>query len=251
MKERAGRLQCGARRSDRSAASRSLVGVNAYTETEPSPLTANGIEGIRQSRAVEIEQIAALQAWRARRDDKAVRQALADLEAAAAEGRNIMPPSIACAKAGVTTGEWGGEPAQGVRRISRADRRRRQARDRARRGSRKFAREVEQLSGKLAARSLSWSASPVSTATPTAPSRSPSARAMPGWRWSMTASGSRPPRSSQQAREADAHVVGLSILSGSHVSLVREVVAALARGGPGRCTGRRRRHHPARGRQTS
>ena len=57
--------------------------------------------------SVEIEQVAALQAWRQRRDDKAVRQALVDLKSAAAEGRNIMPPSIAAAKAGVTTGEWG------------------------------------------------------------------------------------------------------------------------------------------------
>ena len=58
--------------------------------------------------SVEIEQVAALQAWRQRRDDKAVRQALVDLKSAAAEGRNIMEPSIAAAKAGVTTGEWGG-----------------------------------------------------------------------------------------------------------------------------------------------
>jgi (2R)-ethylmalonyl-CoA mutase len=85
-----------------------LVGVNAYTETEPSPLAATGVEGILTvPESVEIEQVAALQAWRQRRDDKAVRQALVDLKSAAAEGRNIMPPSIAAAKAGVTTGEWG------------------------------------------------------------------------------------------------------------------------------------------------
>src|SRR6185437_12765891 len=84
-----------------------LVGVNAYTETEPSPL-AGGIEGIiTVPESVEIEQVAALQAWRRDRDDKAVTQALIDLKSAAAEGRNIMPPSIAAAKAGVTTGEWG------------------------------------------------------------------------------------------------------------------------------------------------
>ena len=73
-----------------------LVGVNAYTETEPSPLSASGIEGIQTiPESVEIEQIAALQAWRQKRDDKVVRQALVDLKTAAAEGRNIMPPSIA------------------------------------------------------------------------------------------------------------------------------------------------------------
>ena len=85
-----------------------LVGVNAYTETEELPLSASGIEGILTvPESVEIGQIAALQAWRQNRDDKAVRQALVDLKAAAAEGRNIMPPSIAAAKVGVTTGEWG------------------------------------------------------------------------------------------------------------------------------------------------
>jgi ethylmalonyl-CoA mutase len=85
-----------------------LVGVNAYTETEPSPLAAAADGIITVPESVEIEQVAALQAWRQQRDDKAVRQALVDLKSAAAEGRNIMEPSIAAAKAGVTTGEWGG-----------------------------------------------------------------------------------------------------------------------------------------------
>ena len=84
-----------------------LVGVNAYTETEPAPLSAGADGIITVPESVEIEQVAALQAWRQRRDDKAVRQALIELKSAAAEGRNIMEPSIAAAKAGVTTGEWG------------------------------------------------------------------------------------------------------------------------------------------------
>jgi (2R)-ethylmalonyl-CoA mutase len=84
-----------------------LVGVNAYTETEPSPL-AGGEDGILTvPESVEIEQVANLQAWRQRRKEKEVRRALIDLKAAAQEGRNIMEPSIAAAKAGVTTGEWG------------------------------------------------------------------------------------------------------------------------------------------------
>src|SRR5262249_3435949 len=56
---------------------------------------------------VETNQVARLQAWRGARDDGAVEAALADLRRAAEAGRNIMEPSIACAKAGVTTGEWG------------------------------------------------------------------------------------------------------------------------------------------------
>ena len=59
-----------------------LVGVNAYTETEPSPLASTGIEGILTvPESVEIEQVAALHAWRQRRDEKAVRTALVDLTA--------------------------------------------------------------------------------------------------------------------------------------------------------------------------
>ncbi len=84
-----------------------LVGVNAYTETEPSPLAASADGILTVKEAVEIEQVANLQDWRQRRDDKAVRSALIELKAAASEGRNIMEPSIAAAKAGVTTGEWG------------------------------------------------------------------------------------------------------------------------------------------------
>ena len=83
-----------------------VVGVNKYTSTEPSPLmTADG--GIMVvDPAVEQAQIDSLNAWRANRNQGAVDAALADLRAAAFEGRNVMPPSIAAAKAGATTGEW-------------------------------------------------------------------------------------------------------------------------------------------------
>jgi (2R)-ethylmalonyl-CoA mutase len=84
-----------------------VVGVNRWAETEPSPLAAGAgaIEAVDP--AVEQEQVERLRAWRAARDAKEVTKALAELEAAAREGRNVMEPSIACAKAGVTTGEWG------------------------------------------------------------------------------------------------------------------------------------------------
>ncbi|WP_072396566.1 protein meaA [Hyphomicrobium sp. CS1GBMeth3] len=84
-----------------------VVGVNRWTETEPSPLTAGEGAIMVVDPAVEAEQVERLKAWRASRDAKAVEKAIADLEAAAKEGRNIMESSIACAKAGVTTGEWG------------------------------------------------------------------------------------------------------------------------------------------------
>ena len=84
-----------------------LVGVNRFAETEPSPLTADGDGGILVvDPAVEAEQVAALEAWRAARDDAAVRAALDELARVAATGENVMPATIAAARAGVTTGEW-------------------------------------------------------------------------------------------------------------------------------------------------
>ena len=85
-----------------------VVGVNRWPETEPSPLSTGEGLVVAVDPGIEKEQVEKLQAWRASRDAKAVKGALADLERAAKEGGNIMEPSIACAKAGVTTGEWGG-----------------------------------------------------------------------------------------------------------------------------------------------
>src|SRR6478672_7892693 len=84
-----------------------VVGGNKYVEAEPSPLTAGDGAIMVVPHHVEAEQVARLNEWRAARDDKAVQGALAALRAAAQENRNIMEPSIAAAKAGVTTGEWG------------------------------------------------------------------------------------------------------------------------------------------------
>ncbi len=85
-----------------------VVGVNKWTETEPSPLTTGDGSIMVVDPKMEAEQVGKLKAWREQRDAKAVGKALGELEAATKEGRNIMEPSIACAKAGVTTGEWGG-----------------------------------------------------------------------------------------------------------------------------------------------
>ncbi|RMF08932.1 MAG: protein meaA, partial [Alphaproteobacteria bacterium] len=85
-----------------------VVGVNKYTESAPSPLTASEDGGILTvDPKAEADQIARLEAWRQSRDQKAVDAALAELKAAASEGRNVMEPSIRAARAGVTTGEWG------------------------------------------------------------------------------------------------------------------------------------------------
>ncbi len=83
-----------------------VVGVNRYTEAEPSPLTSGNDRILVVDPEVEQDQIASLQAWRESRDELGVQRALKALRAAAQAGENIMPASIAAAKAGVTTGEW-------------------------------------------------------------------------------------------------------------------------------------------------
>ncbi|MCB2101031.1 MAG: cobalamin-dependent protein, partial [Rhodobacterales bacterium] len=84
-----------------------VVGVNKYTEGEPSPLTSGDGAIMTVDSRAEARQIEGLRAWREARDGAAVAQALDALRSAAQEDRNIMEPSIACAHAGVTTGEWG------------------------------------------------------------------------------------------------------------------------------------------------
>lgn len=84
-----------------------IVGVNCFPQTAESPLTAGAEGGIMKVDAqAEQDQINALQAFRASRDTAAVAETLAALEAAAKTGENIMPASIECARSGVTTGEW-------------------------------------------------------------------------------------------------------------------------------------------------
>ncbi|MFZ2018895.1 MAG: protein meaA [Methyloceanibacter sp.] len=210
-----------------------LVGVNAYTETEPSPLSASGLEGIQTvPESVEIEQVAALQAWRRDRDDNAVRQALIDLKAAAVEGRNIMPPSIAAAKARVTTGEWGGilrevfgeyRAPTGIHAKHEIDKARLE----------EVREAVEKVSGKLG-RTLTFVVGKPGLDGHSNGAEQIAVRATDvGMEVAYGGIRLTPAEIVQQAREAKAHVVGLSILSGSHVSLVREVVQRLREAGMG------------------
>jgi ethylmalonyl-CoA mutase len=89
-----------------------VVGVNRFTETEPSPLVEGLSEGFASFHEIdpkaEAEQIASLEAWRARRDANTVRRALDVLRTAAEGEDDLIPPSIEAAAAGVTTGEWAG-----------------------------------------------------------------------------------------------------------------------------------------------
>jgi (2R)-ethylmalonyl-CoA mutase len=86
-----------------------VVGQNRFTESEDSPLTADAEGGILVvDPALEAEQIAAVRRWRSERDQAAVDEALAELATLAGteNGKNMMLPTIAAARAGATTGEW-------------------------------------------------------------------------------------------------------------------------------------------------
>ncbi|MBX9845171.1 MAG: protein meaA [Xanthobacteraceae bacterium] len=207
-----------------------VVGVNSYLETEPSPLTG-GVEAIMTvSEAAEVDQIERLKAWRAARDAKAVAVALADLKRAARDGSNIMPASIACAKAGVTTGEWGwtlrdsfGEyrAPTGVGHAMRNDV---GGLDDIRadvdRVSRKLGRRLTFLVGKPGLDGHSNGAEQIAVRARDA-----------GMQVVYQGIRLTPEEIVAAAREQKAHVVGLSILSGSHLPLVKDVITRLKQAG--------------------
>ncbi|MDE1569341.1 protein meaA [Aquabacter sediminis] len=203
-----------------------VVGVNRWTETEPSPLTTGEGAILTVPEHVEPEQIERLKAWRAARDGAAVDKALAELKSAAQEGRNIMEPSIACAKAGVTTGEWGtclrevfGEyrAPTGVGRAARTET---QGLDDVRKDveavSAKLGRRIKFLVGKPGLDGHSNGAEQIAV------------RAR-DCGMEVVYEGIRltPAEIVNAALEEGVHVIGLSILSGSHVPLVRDVMERL------------------------
>ncbi len=98
-----------ARRARVESGEEVVVGVNAFTTTEPSPLTAEGVVTTQAvDPAVEAEAVVRLEEWKAARDADAVEAALAELKRAAATDESLVPATLACARVGVTTGEWSG-----------------------------------------------------------------------------------------------------------------------------------------------
>jgi ethylmalonyl-CoA mutase len=200
-----------------------VVGVNKFLETEPSPLTTGDGSILVVPEHVEAEQIERLKAWREQRDAKAVAQALAELRAAAVEDRNIMEPSIAAAKAGVTTGEWG----QTLREVfgefrapTGVGRSARQAggsldpvRAEVERVSKKLGRRIKFLVGKPGLDGHSNGAEQIAVRARDA-----------GMEVVYEGIRLTPAEIVNAALEEGVHVVGLSILSGSHVPLVRDVL---------------------------
>ena len=160
-----------------------VVGVNRFTETAPSPLGGDG-SILRVDPAVEAETVADVEAWRAARDGAAVDAALAELRRAAAERRQRDAGVDRPRPGRRHDRRVGRRDARGVRRVPRPDRRRRRRSGRAP-GMGAVVAKVKAMAGgppKLLV------AKPASTATPTAPSRSPSPPATPAWRSSTPAS---------------------------------------------------------------
>ena len=203
-----------------------VVGVNRFTEGEPSPLMGEDGGIMVVDPKVEAEQVARLDAWRDARDDAAVKTALEALRRAARAGDNIMPASIAAAKVGVTTGEWAGVMRQvhgeyrGPTGVSRAVSNKTEGlediRDAVEAVSQKLGRRLKFLIGKPGLDGHSNGAEQIAF------------RAR-DCGMEIAYEGSRlTPQHIVEAAKAEApHALGLSILSGSHVSLIREVMERL------------------------
>src|SRR5262249_32168403 len=196
-----------------------------------SPLSGGDGAIMATDHGAEGRQIAKLKAWRARRDDAAVAEAAAGLRAAALEGRNIMPASIAAAKAGVTGGEWGA----GLRDVFGEYRGPRGVSIVIATGGEEdleaVKADVERVSRKLG-RTLTYVVGKPGLDGHSNGSEQIAARARAAG-MQVVYEGIRftPEEIVQQAIDGDAHVVGLSILSGSHLDLVRETVAILRKKG--------------------
>ena len=207
-----------------------VVGVNKYLETEPSPLTGGIASIMTVSEEAEHGQIERLKAWRAQRDNGQVAEALAALKRAATEGSNIMPPSIACAKAGVTTGEWGwtlreafGEyrAPTGVGNAMRNDV---DGLDDIRadvdRISKMLGRRMTFLVGKPGLDGHSNGAEQIAVRARDA-----------GMQVVYEGIRLTPEEIVDMAKKEKAHVIGLSVLSGSHMPLVEDVVGRMKKEG--------------------
>jgi len=210
-----------------------VVGQNRFVETEPSPLTADGDGGILVvDPAVEEHQKEALAAWRAGRDQAAVDAALAELARVAQSDENVMEATIAAARAGVTTGEW----AQALRDVFGSYRgptgvgesaaigsdSLEEIRDEVERVSEQLGRRLKILVGKPGLDGHSNGAEQIAVAARDA-----------GMEVVYEGIRLTPAQIAASALQEGVHVVGLSILSGSHRELIPSVIAALRDAGVG------------------
>ena len=203
-----------------------VVGVNAYQNGETSPLTAGEDPIMSVDPKNEAEQIARLTHWRDARDAQAVNDALRGLRRAALDGTNIMPSSIAAAKAGVTTGEWGNVLRQafgqyrGPTGVSSTPSNRTEGldeiRDQVAAVSNRLGRKLTFLMGKPGLDGHSNGAEQIATRARDC-----------GMEISYEGIRLTPDEIITAARNSAVHVIGLSILSGSHMPLMQELMAKL------------------------
>jgi (2R)-ethylmalonyl-CoA mutase len=220
------------------AGEQTVIGLNAFIETAPSPLTENLDEAILVvDPAVEKAQIESLKSWRGSRDQGHVEAALEELRRAVKAGENVMPASIAAAKVGVTTGEWAaalratlGEyrAPTGVAAATLTHAR----------GNQKAAQEVARLRDKLGALEKKLGRRPrLLVGKPGLDGHSNGAEQIAlkardvGFEVIYEGIRVTPEQIVASALEEGAHVIGLSILSGSHLELVPDVLARLAQAG--------------------
>ena len=207
-----------------------VVGVNSFTETEPSPLET-GDDGLttilKVDPAEEAQQRADVAAWRAQRDDAAVRRALDELRRVAAdENENLMPPTIALAHAGGTTGEWAGAlremfgeyraPTGVSGGVGHRGAELSEARQRARLLAERTGGPPRLLVAKPGLDGHSNGAEQIAVAARDA-----------GFEVIYQGIRLSPQQIAAAARDEDVDVVGISILSGSHLELVPEVLDRL------------------------
>ncbi|WP_282120122.1 protein meaA [Ruegeria atlantica] len=207
-----------------------VVGVNKWIEGEPSPLQTEDGGIMVVDPAVEQEQIARLNEWRQDRDDTAVAAALAALREAAQNGTNVMEPSIAAAKAGVTTGEWAEEMRKvygtyrGPTGVSGSVSNKTEGLEDLRAAvdavSDKLGRRLKFLVGKPGLDGHSNGAEQIAFRARDC-----------GMEISYEGIRLTPEEIVTAAMDDDAHVIGLSILSGSHIPLVQDVMNRLREAG--------------------
>lgn len=209
-----------------------VVGVNRWQNGEPSPLMTEDGGIMTVDPAVEAEQTANLAEWRNARDQAAVNEALTELRAAASEGRNVMEPSIKAAKAGVTTGEWAAQMRsvygeyRGPTGVSRSVSNKTEGLDDIRSSvdavSDKLGRRLNFLVGKPGLDGHSNGAEQIAFRARDC-----------GMDINYDGIRMTPEELVNSAKETGAHVVGLSILSGSHLPLVEESLQRMRDAGLG------------------
>jgi (2R)-ethylmalonyl-CoA mutase len=209
-----------------------VVGVNKYEAGEPSPLTSGPEAIMVADPEAEADQIGRLEAWRAARDEGAVQDALAALRVAARDGANIMPASIAAAKAGATTGEWG-DVVRDVFGQYRAPTGVSQSPSNKTEGLDELRSEVAAVSARLGERLKFLVGKPGLDGHSNGAEQIATRARDAGM--AITYEGIRltPSEIVAAAQEQGAHVIGLSILSGSHMPLIEELLVELRAAGLG------------------